>query len=222
VDGIILAGSNFIYERGADNKYIADAARQVPVMLLNSAMETQNVYCIVSDDYNSMYEATLYMIESGVDDILFFYNSASYSGKKKLAGYRAAMEERGLLKSGMLPQFYQGSHEDIAGMTGHLRKLRDKGLVFHGVIATDDVLALAAVKYAKEAGIPVPGQLSIIGYNNSLLAVCCEPELTSIDNKLETLCQHLINTLMGVLGGSEMPKKTIFAGELIRRGTTRQ
>ena len=39
VDGIILVGSNFIYERESDNKYIADAAMQVPVMLLNADLE---------------------------------------------------------------------------------------------------------------------------------------------------------------------------------------
>ena len=45
-----------------------------------------------------------------------------------------------------------------------------------------------------------------------MLVSCCDPELTSIDNKLETLCQHLITTLMGILGGNEMPKKTVFSG----------
>ena len=39
--------------------------------------------------------------------------------------------------------------------------------------------------------------------------------------ELETLCQHLITTLMGVLEGNEMPKKTVFSGELVKRGTTK-
>ena len=46
-------------------------------------------------------------------------------------------------------------------------------------------------------------------------AQCC------IDNKLETLCEHLISTLLGILEGKEMPKKTVFSGEIVRRGTTR-
>lgn len=221
VDGIVLVGSNFIYERESDNKYVCDAALQVPVMLLNAALDAPNVYSIVSDDFTSMYDATTQMIASGVKDILYYYNSTSYSGKKKLAGYRAAMEEKKLLRSGNYLQFYQGSREDIPAMADHLKKLRDKGLVFHGVIAADDTLALSAVKYAKENGLRIPEALSIIGYNNSMLVNCCDPELSSIDNKLETLCQHLITTLMGVLGGNEMPKKTIFSGEIVHRGTTR-
>lgn len=220
VDSIILVGSNFIYEKEDDNKYICDAAAQVPVMLLNASYDAPNVYSIVSDDYTSMYEATRQMIGSGVEDILYFYNSTSYSGKKKLAGYRAAMEEAGLLKSGSLMQLFTGSHEDIHAMGEHLMKVHNKGLAFDGVIAADDNLALGAMKYALAANLSIPNELSIIGYNNSMLTACCNPELTSIDNKLETLCQHLITTLMGLLGGNEMPKKTLFSGEIVRRGTT--
>ena len=106
-------------------------------------------------------------------------------------------------------------------MTAHLRTLYEKGPGFHGVIAADDTLALAAVKFAVEMGFRIPEEFSILGYNNSMLTACCNPELTSIDNKLETLCQHLIATLLGVLEGKQMPKKTIFSCELVRRGTTR-
>ncbi len=221
VDGIILVGSNFIYENEADNQYITDAASQVPLMLLNAALDAPNIYSVVSDDFTSMYEATLYMISTGIRDILYFYNSDSASGQKKLAGYRAAMEEKDLMTGDGLLQFYRGSHEDIPAMTEHLMRQHRKGVTFHGVIASDDTLALAAVKYAKLMGYSIPEDFSILGYNNSMLVNCCDPELTSIDNKLETLCQHLTGTLMGVLEGHEMPKKTVFSGEIIRRGTTR-
>ncbi|MCM1193056.1 MAG: LacI family transcriptional regulator [Butyrivibrio sp.] len=221
VDGIILVGSNFIYEEEADNRYVAEAAAQLPLMLLNAALDAPNVYSVISDDYTSMYEATLQMISTGIRDIVYFYNSTSYSGKKKLAGYLAAMEEKKLSPESGLLQFYQGSHEDIPAMTEHLMELHRRGFAFHGVIASDDTLALAAVKYAKLMGYSIPGDFSILGYNNSMLVNCCDPELTSIDNKLETLCQHLITTLLGVLDGNDMPKKTVFSGEIIRRGTTR-
>ena len=204
VDGIILVGSNFVYDKDTENRYILDAASQVPVMLLNAALEAPNVYSILSDDFSSVYEATLQLIQAGVEDILYFTNSTSYSSKKKMAGYRSAMESQKLLRSNHLIQFYQGSHEDIHAMADHLMKLHQKGLQFHGIIASDDCLAVGAVRFARNAGLSIPGELCVIGYNNSLLAHCCEPEMSSIDNKLETLCQHLILTLMGVLGGKEM------------------
>ena len=63
-----------IYEKENDNKYICDAAAQIPVMLLNAALDAPNVYCVLSDDYTSMYDATMHMIHSGIKDILYFYN----------------------------------------------------------------------------------------------------------------------------------------------------
>ena len=188
---------------------------------LNADLDIPNVYSVVSDAFTSMYNATLQMIQSGVHDILYFYNARSYSGKHKLSGFRAAMEEKALLDSEALIQFYQGPPEDIHAMVGHLEAVHDRGTAFHGVIAADDTLGLAAVKYARKMGYRIPEDFSILGYNNTMLTSCCEPELTSIDNKLETLCRHLISTLLGVLEGNGMPKKTVFSGEIVRRGTTR-
>ncbi len=221
VDGIILVGSNFIYDTDRENQYIVDAAAQVPVMLLNGALDAPNVYSIASDDSSSMYEATNSLIADGITDILYYYNSKSYSGKRKEAGFRAAMNEHGLLKDEEMIQFYKGTREDVPDMVEYLEKVWDSGHTFHGVIAADDTLAISALKFAQKKGFSVPDQFQIIGYNNSMLCTCSMPELSSIDNKLETLCQHLTNTLMGLLGGNEMPKQTLFSGEIAHRGTTR-
>jgi len=220
VDAIILIGSTYISEKDEDNKYITDAALQVPVMMLNGTLSAPNVYGILSDDYTAIYNATLYLLDSGVKDILYFHDSYSFSSKRKMAGYRAAMESHGVFKSKYI-QYYPGSHEDIPAMAKHLTKLTRQGLTFQGIITANDTLAMGAAKYARTAGLCIPADLSIIGYNNSLLTSICEPELTSIDNKLETLCGHLIQTLMHVLGGKDMPKETIFATELVKRGTTK-
>lgn len=217
VDGVILLGSNFIHEQDEDNRYILEAAAQLPVMLLNAALDAPNIYSVVSDDKTSVYEATMYMIATGVKDILYFYNSDSYSGKRKLSGYLTAMEEHRLTPC---EEFYHGSQEDIPAMTECLKTLHQEGRTFQGIIAANDSLALAAVKYAAETNLKLPDDLSVIGFNNSMLATCCQPELTSIDNKLEPLCQHLIDTLMGVLAGKDMPRKTVLSGELVKRGTT--
>lgn len=221
VDGIILIGSTYINEEDSDNKYIADAAAQVPVMLLNGTLPAPNVYGILSDDTASVYQATLYMIDTGISDILYFYDSHSYSSKKKLSGFRNAMKSRGLLKDERQLQYYDGDAEDIPAMAKQLSLLAKQGINFHGIITANDTLAMGAVKYARTAGLKMPDDLSVIGYNNSMLTSTCEPELTSIDNKLETLCKHLIHTLMEVLAGKEMPKETIFAAELVKRGTTK-
>ena len=98
--------------------------------------------------------------------------------------------------------------------------LHEQGLEFDAVITSDDSLAVGAVKYAHEAGISIPDQLSVIGYNNSLLSRCTDPEITSIDSKVEALCTTTINTLMGVFSGMNVPSRTTIASDLIKRQTT--
>lgn len=219
VNAVILIGSHFVYETDAENQYITDAANQVPVMMLNAVLDHPNIYCVASDDFSSMYNATLAMIHFGIEDIVYFYNSTSYSGKQKLNGFCTAMEENELLKKEYL-QFFDGFHEDLQAMARHLSHLRKQGVRFHGLIAADDALAVGAVKYAATNSLWIPSQLAVIGCNNSILAIGCEPELTSIDNKLEALCECLVPMLFSALAGQDAPHKTIIPGELIKRGTT--
>lgn len=80
-----------------------------------------------------------------------------------------------------------------------------KGASFHGIMTSDDSLAIGSIKYAQK-GIRIPEDLSVMGYNNSMLTNCCTPELTSVDNRLETQTHQLVQTLLGVLAGEEMPK----------------
>ncbi len=251
VDAIILVGSNFVHKKASENEYIAEASAHIPVMLLNAELDIPNVYSVAPDYYTAIYNATLEMFHNGIEDLLYFYNSCSYSGIRKLTGFLDACKTLALSvpafsdqniasesgntqkqvtaisnksrKNSVMTRFYQGSHEDIHAMTACLQQLHDSSgdFLFHGIIAEDDCLALAAVKYAKQMNYRIPEDFAVVGFNNSMLTVCCDPELTSIDNKLETLCRHLITTLLGVLEGKKMPQKTIFTGEIIRRGTTR-
>ena len=62
--------------------------------------------------------------------------------------------------------------------------------------------------------------MNIIGYNNSILSRCTDPELTTIDNKVESLCTTTASTLMKVLEGGNVPARTTITAELITRGTT--
>ena len=116
--------------------------------------------------------------------------------------------------------FCDPNHCDINDVAALVEKIANSGKTFHGVIASDDALAIGAIKYAQKKGLSIPEELSVIGYNNSILTSCCSPELTSIDNKLETQTQQLVQTLLGVLEGKEMPKKSVFSGKLVERGTT--
>ena len=91
---------------------------------------------------------------------------------------------------------------------------------YDSVFATDDALAVGAVKYANAKGLSIPGELSVIGYNNSEYSVCCEPELTTIDNTAEKLCNITIDNIMKLLKGEDVPAEVPVECMLVRRCTT--
>lgn len=221
VDAVIMAGSTYVEAEPKDNRYIMNAASQTPVFLLNADLDCPNVYCTVCDDFKAARSAACALLNSGITDILYLYNSRSYSGMKKLSGYQAAYHMHKIPLNADMMQFFDGSHENIDGVCRFLCGLKEQGLVFHAVLASDDMLAVGAVKYGKMNHIAIPEELSVIGYNNSLLTVCSDPEITSVDNKLEAMCSQLVRTCIGVLNSESMPPKVVYQGELIHKGTTR-
>ncbi len=220
IDGLILVGSNFIDTAEEENQYIKDASSQLPVMILNAAFDHSNVYSILCDDFGTMSEMTSNILDAGIKDILYLYNSNSYSGIKKLNGFQAAMEAHHVQDYRKLIHFYSGKNEDFNEIADFVEALAKASPSFRTIIASDDNLAIGCIKYAQRTGLLIPEDLSVIGYNNSMLTGCCTPELTSVDNRLEMQTHQLVQTLLGVLSGEEMPKKTVFSGKLIKRGTT--
>lgn len=219
-DAIILVGSNFVEADDKENLYIKEASKTVPIMIVNGALSGENIYSTLCDDYHAVYEATKYLHNSGCNNILYLYNAKSYSGNKKLAGFIAATQEQnGASKK--VDDYIQFVNGNIIEVKNQLSELYRKGFIFDGIVTADDKLAIGAFKFAKENNIAVPKELSIVGYNNSIISLCSDPELTSIDNKLEAVCNTSISTLMGVIKGQDAPLKTVFSAEIIKRGTTR-
>lgn len=218
VDALILAGSKFIELKQKDNTYILDAAAELPIMLVNGYLEGENLYCTVCDDRSATHTATSQLLASGCRNILYLYTSNSFSGANKLNGYKDALAGHGLP---VREEYIRQCPKDVKAARSLLLDLHKSGIKFDAVLTSDDSLAVGAVKYAHTAGRSIPDDLSIIGYNNSDYAICTDPELTSIDSKVEALCTTTINTLMGVFNGGNVPSKTTIAADLIKRSTTK-
>lgn len=220
VDGVIFVGSHFVENDPAANEYILSAARGVPVMLLGGALEGENVYVVQCDERAAMRAAVCRLLDSGRRNILYVYNSMSFSGRNKLMGYREGYAARGLTPPPGLTQMLDAYQFDVVQVRDLLLRRWAEGLRFDAVLAAEDRLAVGAAKFAKRQGLSIPGQLSIIGCNNSPIARYCDPELTSIDNQLGALCHQCVETLMGVLSGKSMPTRTVFSAVLVQREST--
>lgn len=217
VDAIIMVGSSFLESTKKDNSYIIEAAEEIPVMLINGYLNHPRIYCTLCDDHQAVYDSVSKLINQGRKRILYLYNTKSYSGLQKLTGYKAAITAHELPLDENLMQMCPNNLNEVNKL---LHSLAKEGLTYDAVVTAEDLLAIGAIKFTKEAGYSIPKDISIIGYNNSLLSTCCDPELTSIDNHVETLCISTISTLMRVLGGNDVPNKTTISNDLIVRATT--
>lgn len=221
VDGMVLMGSSFIENNDRYNDYIRQAGKKVPVMLLNGAFTAENVSCVLCDDERATREAAEYLLDTGCRRILYLYHSRNDSGRRKLSGYMAALENRGVAADERLLCLFEEDKLSVQHVRDHLAALAREGLAFDAVLASEDSLGVGAVKYAKMSGLRVPDDLSVIGYNNSAFCLCCEPELSSVDNKLKAICAHIVTAMVGVLEGHEAPQRTVFTADLVLRGSTR-
>ena len=217
VDAIILVGSSFLETSKKDNAYIAAAADTLPVMIINGYLSHPNVYCTLCDDYQAVYDVVDRLIEQKRRQILFLHTSRSFSSLQKLSGYKTSLTDNGLP---LQDELILTCPNDITRTKELLIDHWNHGYHFDAVVTTEDQLAVAAVKFAKHVGLQIPKDLAIVGHNNSILVSCTDPEITSIDNHVETLCMTTTNTLMRVLQGNDVPNKTTISNDLFERETT--
>ena len=218
VDAVVLIGSGYGDDDPDSEKagYIREAARQVPVFLINGYIRGENICCALCDDFEASYSAVKEMIQSGRRRILFLSHSRSFSTNQKRKGYEAALTESGL-------EVREELCVCVSNQTGQARDDLQKRLSLpevDGVFATVDDLAVGVLKRAKRRGLSVPKDLCVIGYNNSRISLCCDPELSTIDSRGDRLCQIIIDSMKLRLSGRQVRDRIYAKGYLIRRATT--
>ncbi len=217
VDGIILIGS--VFREKSDNRHITDAAEKVPVMMINGHMDGRNIYSIMCDDSAAVGEAAAYLSGLGHREVAYLYDVETFSGMEKLNGFRKAAQELGLQQD---PRMTVQTGRGIEGGYEAVRRLLREKTPFTALLASEDILAAGALKALHEAGIKTPEDVSVIGYNNSVIAQCTMPELTSMDNRVDSVSTNAACLLIDAINGKPVPARTIVPAELVRRSSVRQ
>lgn len=212
VDAVILIGSAF--REDSDNSHIAAAARQVPVIIINGYVNLPGVYCVTCDERGAVADLVDRLFRRHRQRILLLHDSMTYSCQQKITGYHDAHETGGVPVSA---QRIVQVDRDLEAINACIKRLLVQGVTFDAVIGTEDILALGAQKALQRIGLTMP----VIGFNNSQLARCCSPELTSIDNNLEELCAKALTMLGALLQKEEAPTHTVISAKLVERDSFR-
>ncbi|MFE7631858.1 LacI family DNA-binding transcriptional regulator [Kocuria sp. NPDC057446] len=198
----------------------AAAHAQVPLVAIdpvNSLPST--VPSIGSTNWAGGYEATTHLLELGHRRVGHLSGAGgSVPARERLAGYRSALENAGVPHDPGLVTGGGFSYE--AGFAGaqELLELEDPPTA---LFAASDEAALGAFEAARQAGLRVPEDLSVVGFDDTLLARWASPKLTTVRQPLHAMGEMAVERAVTLLaGGSRRVHPLQLQTSLVERSST--
>jgi LacI family transcriptional regulator len=166
-------------EAVSDDYLIKLASGNLPIVLINRFIPQLADNCICLNNELGGYLATKNLLQQGHTQLAYISGPMWKSdAKDRFAGHLRAMAEFGLSFNRQL--FAEGDFQDSSG-SACMQQLLAKKLPFTALICGNDEMAAGAMEVAREHGLQVPQQLSIVGFDNLILARYIHPKLTTID-----------------------------------------
>ncbi len=198
VDGIIVAASR-IGEHHAGWL----ARRPVPVVLLNCETDLAGVPAVLSDNRAGGRLATEHLLSLGHRRIGHLAGPPSAAAAElRLAGSREALAAAGLDPAGLLVAQGDGH---ISGGERAMGELLAADLAMTGVTCYNDLTAIGAIRALRTRGLAVPGDVSIVGFDDLDLSAYIEPPLTTITQQKVRMARWAVERLVAELSEPSRP-----------------
>ena len=176
---------------------------------------------VVVDDYQGAYTATEHLIKMGCKRICFCTAPMNLEiSKNRLNGYKDALQKLGLKYDAQMvvPCDNRAKAEE---MIPEVMRTQQPD----GFFTTNDDTAIGVLYSVKSMGIRVPEEVQICGFSNGVRAVCCEPQLTTVEQHGTLLGEKAALALIDQLEG-RIPqgkyRNQIVKTALVVRGTTKE
>ena len=200
----------------SDEELIGYAKEVKGMVLINRYIEEMADRCISLDNYQGAYLATEHLIQKGHKQIACITSNHSIedADARKL-GYLAALSENNI----ELPESYIASGSpDAEGGIEAMRKLLKQSNSLTAVVAYNDYMAAGALSVAQECKIHVPDQLSIVGFDDGLIARYLYPRLTTVRYPIELMAEKAaLLALKRVNQQAITPEQLNFSPKLVLR-----
>lgn len=175
----------------------------------------ENDYYIDVDNTAGAYQATTYLVEKGFRRIAHISGPVSMpAGIDRLAGFRSALAD-----AGMVPVAVEDGNFTADGGSAAMARILESGASFDALFVGSDLMARGALAVLARAGIDVPGDVSLIGFDDSPVATAVQPNLTTVRQPSHLQGQQMADVLLSLLAGGTPPHVTMLPTELIVRGS---
>ena len=190
---------------------------EIPLVQCSEYTENSSVSYVSIDDMAASKAITNYIISKGKKNIALINGPHEYKyARNRKKGFTAALEEAGLQQRPEfivhLPEF---SYDAAFSIATQLLSMKDRP---DAIFAVSDVFAVAAIKAAKKLGLKVPGDIGVVGFDNTDISIISEPSLTTVKQpqfQLGFLASEML--LEKINNGDTPPKQIMLDVEIIVR-----
>ena len=215
VSGVVFAGGHCQELAAPHDHYRQLHERGIPVVLFNAEIENLALPCVSADDMTAAEQAFTHLASLGHQRIGLVVGPEDHvPSRRKLASFLALCATYGVSPTPVEHALFSLE----GGQVATTRLLR------HGVTAIicgSDVLALGAIRAIRRAGLSVPGDVSVVGYDDSAFMNCTDPPLTTVRQPIEAMGKAAVALLVNQIENVAVhPEELLFDPELVVRGST--
>lgn len=196
-DGVILCS-------GVSNESFLKEYKSYNIPLASIGRMYDNYLCDLSisgDNVKGAKLATQTLIQNGNRRIALLSGHADVAGtKQRIEGYRQALTEAAMEFDPNL--IINGSYTIESGMEMAEKLLKSK-IEFSAVLGGSDLIAIGAIKALKRAGISVPEQIDVMGFDNIYLSEVFEPALSTVSKPHYDMAVEISRKLISLIGGKD-------------------
>ena len=206
-DGIIVIGQSTEHD-----KLEAASAHYRPLVVWGGHTAHQSYCTVGTDNVAGAFAAVEHLIRLGRRRIAFIGERKSPEIQLRYAGYRQALHRGGALEA----QQIVSAHLTADAAYEAMRAFISGGAKFDAVFAATDVIAMSAIRAVTAAGLRVPQDVAVVGYDDIMLAAHTNPALTTVRQDMKRGAETLVHLIFRRIAGEDTPSATMPAELIVR------
>lgn len=206
-----------MHSEGMTDEQLVDIAKnRLPIAVINRFVEgLEENCCFGLDNKQGGMMATQYLIDKGHTQIAYISGpSRKVDAMERLAGHKQALREARLSVDEDL--IYEGNFKEQNGVDG-LQHLLATGKPFTALVCANDWMASGAMTCARDRGMHLPEDLSIVGFDDIVFAHHVYPKLTTISNPVYKMGEMAARSILNRLYGEKNSLCTRYDPVLVER-----